>query len=350
MGSTVVLQTPDCVLWHRRREGMWTSSEPTWCMIHKSKGRCCCCCCWSRACPDPLLMQHICINTNYAQSNSSVGECRSTFITWSDNRPSSPAFHLLFAIIGRWTFQHLSFCEIKFHKASVEAFALSRGRKVAELKMELNSYVNDTRLHLDGIFYHDYGARWRPAVVLRLHTEEQSCDHKVKEHKDSVNRQSWMTSCTNTVNLPVNQDSFYWWAAILASVPGTLNGDTGAFLCSPALDCLKYTLSRGTKTRLDSSVHTHAQSSIRITSHLLPALWVWSILSYAASEFSRSVLLVWITWKKVWKKTSKVTFLSRKPVENVWFECYYVVPEITVLWKGAQTSLSVLVFSREDSS
>lgn len=178
--STVVLQPPDCVLWRWRREGMWASSEPTWCMIHKSKG--CCCCCWSRACPDPLLMQHICINTNYTQSNSNEGECRSTFITWSDNRPSSPVFHLLFAIIGRWKFQRLSFCEIKFHKAFCGS--LSTGRKVAELKMELNSYVNDTTPHLDWIFYHDYGA-----MGLRLHTEEQSCHHKVKEHKDSVNRQ-----------------------------------------------------------------------------------------------------------------------------------------------------------------
>lgn len=117
-----------------------------------------------------------------------------------------------------------------------------------------------------------------------------------------------MTSCTNTVNLPVNQDSFNWWAAIVASVPGTLNGDTGASLCSPALDCLRYTLSRGTKTRLDSSVHPPAQSSIRITSHLLPALWVWSILSYAASEFSRRVLLVWITWKKVCKNIQSDIF------------------------------------------
>lgn len=137
----------------------------------------------------PTFDEHICINTNYTQSNSNVGECRSTFITWSDNRPSSPVFHLLFAIIGRWKFQRLSFCEIKFHKASVEAFALSRGRKVAELKMELNSYVNDTMLHLDWIFYHDYVHVDATAMLLRLHTEEQSCHHKVKEHKDSVNRQ-----------------------------------------------------------------------------------------------------------------------------------------------------------------
>lgn len=31
---------------------------------------------------------------------------------------------------------------------------------------------------------------------------------------------------------------------------------------------------------------------------LSPAFWVWRILSYTPSEFSRRVLLVWITWKE----------------------------------------------------
>lgn len=132
----------------------------------------------------------------------------------------------------------------------------------------------------------------------------QSCQHQVKTswRNGKITETHKKRQCTATsVRLCVLR-RLRWGLCEYFWKPGQLS----LMSCQPGFAsrkpkwsyCLMFQRIRQAEQQKKKKRHA-GQRGISCRFHLSPALWVCSIRSYTPSEFSRRVLLVWITWNKV---------------------------------------------------